>query len=337
MTHAGRERRFCKARAKIGPVTRPLLLAVLTAGVSAGAAAHAQTPPAAELRSLHLRQTVWGGDEFVFVEPIGPDVRVRAVRVAHVNDHCPSLLVQAAETIVRGTTVQAVAKASLCSMTQARIDQAHAQAPRLDTVDAFGGVEAVVAACGVGADREFVAPREFRDRDALARQSPDVADLWLILPRLRALVLDSSDTTRFGRAPADVAARRAALGTTLVPELLKGRYGAYLRPILAGYDGPPVGRGPQFVELVDADTLALTTYTPPVMPRIAINARVFGDVRLRLAVDSVHGSVTDVAVVSGPPLLREAAATAAKGWRFAPGARTSREVEATVRFRLRCD
>ncbi len=89
-------------------MTRPLLLALVTAVMSAGAGPDAQAPPA-ELRSLHLRQTVEGGDDFVFVEPVGPDVRVRAVRVARVNQHCPSRQVQAAETTLRGTTVQAVA------------------------------------------------------------------------------------------------------------------------------------------------------------------------------------------------------------------------------------
>lgn len=317
-------------------MTGPLLLALLTASAAGETAAIAQERPPAELRSLHLRQTVWGGDDFVIVEPVGPDVRVRVIRIARANEHCPSLQVEAAETMVSGTTVQAVAHAAVCSMTQGRVDRAHARAPHVETIDARGGIEAVVAECGRG-DRELVSRTPpFPDRDALERQAPDVAAVWNILPRLRTLVLDSSGAATFEGATAEVMAQRVALGTTLVPAMLSGKYGEYLRPTLATYSGPPAGRHPTFVELVDADTLALQAYTAPVMPQIAISARVFGDVRLRLAVEPTDGSVTNVDVVNGPALLHAAAASAAKNWRFAAGGGTARVVETTVRFRLRC-
>jgi hypothetical protein len=176
-----------------------LVLALLTAVAAAGA----QAAPPGELRSLHLRQTVEGGDDFVFVEPVGPDVRVRAVRVAHLNQHCPSRVVQAAERMLRGTTVQAVVAVPVCSMTQSRIDRAQARVPRWEPIDAFGGIEAIAAECDTE-EREFVSRTPpFPDRDALQRDAPEVAAMWTMLPRLRALALDSAaaaaDIARHGR------------------------------------------------------------------------------------------------------------------------------------------
>jgi hypothetical protein len=63
-----------------------------------------------ELRALYLRLTVDDGTDFVNVEPLAADVRVRAVRVASVNEWCrPGWVVQAVEKIVPRTTVQALA------------------------------------------------------------------------------------------------------------------------------------------------------------------------------------------------------------------------------------
>jgi TonB family protein len=309
-----------------------LVLALLTAVAAAGA----QAAPPGELRSLHLRQTVEGGDDFVFVEPVGPDVRVRAVRVAHLNQHCPSRVVQAAERMLRGTTVQAVVAVPVCSMTQSRIDRAQARVPRWEPIDAFGGIEAIAAECDTE-EREFVSRTPpFPDRDALQRDAPEVAAMWTMLPRLRALALDSAAAAPFASADAGVMSRRTSLGTAVVPALLSGKYGQYLSSMLADYAGPPAGSHPSFVELIDADTLALTSYTAPVMPQIALSARVFGDVVLRVTVEPRDGAVTGVTVVSGAPLLRDAAVTAAKSWRFTPGTGPPRDVEATLRFQVRC-
>jgi periplasmic protein TonB len=57
--------------------------------------------------------------------------------------------------------------------------------------------------------------------------------------------------------------------------------------------------------------------TPPIYPRIAKDSRVYGTVVLRAQV-SKSGNVADVRVVSGPEMLRTAAANAVRTWRFKP-------------------
>ena len=59
-------------------------------------------------------------------------------------------------------------------------------------------------------------------------------------------------------------------------------------------------------------------YSPtPVYPRAASDAHVQGDVKVETNVDR-NGNVASVRVVSGPPLLRDAALDAAQRWRYRP-------------------
>jgi hypothetical protein len=307
--------------------------------VAAQGCAHriASSPP--QLRSLHLRATTGDatGDDFVFVEPVGSDVRIRVVRVAPASQICPGLLVEAAEQLVPATTVQALASTAVCSLTRRQIDRAHRRAPFRGFLRHFvGRIDAVVADCG-GATREFVRTMPPVVDDAkLARLAPEVAGLWQMHPRLVARVIDASVfPDAFANATPDVQARRAALGHALIPDLLAGPYGVYMKRSLLEYRGP-ASRNPVVVDLVDREKLPLVAYEPPRMPTIALSANVFGDVRLALSVDDVTGGVTGVAVVAGTALLHPAASEAAHRWRFAPGAVPTGRLAVTVRFGLQC-
>jgi TonB family protein len=55
----------------------------------------------------------------------------------------------------------------------------------------------------------------------------------------------------------------------------------------------------------------------PAYPQAASDAHVQGDVKVETNVDR-NGNVASVRVVSGPPLLREAALDAAQRWRYRP-------------------
>lgn len=316
----------------------PLALVIAAAALSA-CGARALTKPAAEIQSLHLRATTANmGDDFVFVEPAEAGVRIRAVRVEHANRECPSLVVEAVERVVSGTTVQALAGAPVCSMTQARVETEQRLAPYRggDLVDFFGSVEALIAQCG-GKDRGFTRIQPpLVDDEALHRRAPDVAALWHLLPRLQQVALDSREPDPFAGASPAVQAQREALGTSLVPTLLGGRYGPYLTRVLADYTGPPAEREAVVPEVLERDSLPLAHYVRPVMPQIALSARVFGTVRLRLLVDRASGAVREAVVLDGPPLLTTAAATAATAWRFTPGALTADEIVVSIRFQRRC-
>jgi len=290
-----------------------------------------------DLRGLHLRQTIEGGDDFVFVEQIGPDVRIRAVRVAHANEYCPSLLVEAVERRFERTTVRAVAGIPICAMSQQRFERALKNAPDYRSyVDFVGGVIAVVADCD-GRDKEFVfgfGPKV--DYDKLRRQSPDVSAIADLTERMRKITLQKEGIDPFEGATSQERAARQALGTALVPFMRAGKYAEYLERNLSKYTGPPTEREPSWSEIVDRASLNLVEYVEPVMQPIAISARMFGDVRVRLRADAASGAVTNAEALSGSPLLVPSALEAIRKWRFAPGAAPADTLDVTVRFRQRC-
>ena len=81
----------------------------------------------------------------------------------------------------------------------------------------------------------------------------------------------------------------------------------------------------------------LTLHVPPVYPPEAIRVQVEGDVILEAVTDAA-GNVTDVALISGHPLLRKAAIAAVKKWKYEAYMKKGKAVPAmftvTVAFRL---
>jgi TonB family protein len=80
----------------------------------------------------------------------------------------------------------------------------------------------------------------------------------------------------------------------------------------------------------------LVSSIPPVYPLAAKQAMVDGDVVIHATIDK-NGNVTEAQVISGPSILREAALTAVRRWKYAPsmldGQTISSETTVTVKFR----
>jgi hypothetical protein len=326
------------ARSRAQPVVREVWWClILVVGLCPGAYAQA-VPTNPDLRALYIRLTLNDGDDFVSVEALGADVRVRVVRVAEASEWCPGWVVQAVEKMVPRTTVQAVAGVRVCAISTQRVENALKRAPaHYGYVDFIGSIDVVVADCG-GRERVFVFKMPpLIDRAVLRRRAADVSALWDIGVRTRALASHSGASDPFEDSTPAVRAAREALGTSIVPDLLAGTYGDYLKQPLTGYTGPPIQREPSWVEVLERASLRLATYVEPVMPAIAISARVFGDVRLRITADPATGLITNVEPFGpSPPLLAPSAVAAIRNWRFAPATAPIGPVDVTVRFRLRC-
>src|SRR5438067_796485 len=67
--------------------------------------------------------------------------------------------------------------------------------------------------------------------------------------------------------------------------------------------------------LAQEHKISVQKFEAPKYPPIARQARIQGEVKLALEV-AADGSVTDVKVLSGPPLLTQAAIDNARLWRF---------------------
>jgi TonB family protein len=71
----------------------------------------------------------------------------------------------------------------------------------------------------------------------------------------------------------------------------------------------------------------------PIYPQAAKQYRIEGAVTLNATIGA-DGRVHQAQVISGPPMLRDAAVTAVKQWKYAPSTVNGRAVESSVRVVL---
>jgi TonB family protein len=168
--------------------------------------------------------------------------------------------------------------------------------------------------------------------ETLHRREPTVSALWGLYWRLSERMLrdrwEASDPVH------------EALGTSLLPELRSTKYtaafGDELVNVLKGYRGPPAERDLLPAEVLERDTIPLVTFVAPRYSPIALSARMSGDVRLRLSVNTGTGAVTQVERLSGERLLGDVAMQAVRSWKFDPARVSPEPIEVTMRFQIRC-
>ena len=100
--------------------------------------------------------------------------------------------------------------------------------------------------------------------------------------------------------------------------------------ILGGTGGgppPPKPEGPKRVRISQGVQEAkLINQVKPVYPPLARQARIQGVVKLR-AIISKEGTIQQLEVVAGPPLLIQAAVDAVRQWRYKPTLLSDEPVE----------
>jgi len=303
--------------------------------------------------SLESFYATFSNYRIVHVEAVAGGVKIRVIDIDFHDDLCWQRVVRAHEGIVRGSTVAALAATPVCTLSQKRVDRAVERSRERSVrakYDIPSGVDinTVVAVCG-GREQRFVFDSDQQadiNGAALKRRDSDVHALWTLGERMAG---------RVSRPGPDVAAEET-LGTAAAADLVAGKYDGAFRDMcwdtsrkrvecspgfwtqeLGTYTGPPAQRGPLPAELADQASWQFVDYSPPAYPPIARSARVHGDVRLRLEVERVSGTVTQAAVIEGQPfLLNDAALSAARRWRFVPATSPAEPFEVTLRFELRC-
>ena len=341
----------------MGSVGRPLCAfaaaLAIVALVPAAPRAREVRGPAALYIAIHGFSDVPSAsyEDMLDVSQVGPDVRVRLVRMSLANLNCSNLLVRAVEQVIPHTTVERVTGPAACASAPAEVGRAIAKSQLSKAVTVTEAEsQTIVARCGAE-QRVFEFPWEQNvDRTKLRHVAPEIDALWRTYARLRGRSFGPE--FRFDAAPRQRALEE--LGDRALPELVSGKYqaayadwpcsdvpgkdcrGNYLAWYLRDYRGAPASRDLLPPELVEAAKLKFLRYAPPTYPQIALAGHITGDVRLRLTVDRQSGIVVRSEVLSGHDLLAPAAVKAASSWQLEPGSASSGTVDVTLRFQPRC-
>jgi TonB family protein len=132
-------------------------------------------------------------------------------------------------------------------------------------------------------------------------------------------------------APYSSANRLAVMGRDTAPDVTGADSNTGVGPLqgILGTQQPGGGRAKEPELLVSA---------APIYPTMARQARLEGQVVINAVIDAT-GKLTNMTVVSGPPLLQQAAIDSLRTWKYQPGYLNEKPVSTktsiTVNFRLR--
>jgi TonB family protein len=286
------------------------------------------------------------------VKQDGPDSLVRYSRIAPSNLYCSRLIVQSVEARVHRTSPGKLVRANNpCAVEPNTLNAAlkkYAGAGTVFEATRFG----IVAQCGPSSIVLGLPYGEVVDLKRLKRAHPKLARLWDLAFGITHPVFGSKDIFHDRTEAEDLILQRA--GEKLVPELVSGRYDVGLaaaikgsrmtwqspsfRSLLTSYQGP-ISATEAFSsvpELLNAQAYRFSNFVAPKYPRLALQARIQGNVELQLTLEPATGGVVEALAVSGHPLLKQSAIDAAKQWRFTPDSIDSKTLSLTLNFAPRC-
>jgi TonB family protein len=308
----------------------------------------AQTPNEMELKGFYIVTHAFSDASPFYYEyvldakPQGKDVLVRQIRLGPTSTGCPSgLTVKAADRLIKNETPKSFARHELCSLNAKQVASAieHAHPPY-----AAGGFEtasySIVAMCG-GTEKVFELPDpEAVNLKRLKGTNPQAASLWDFVSDVYERSFGKDFSFHNASDAQDMAFQ--VLGAETVPSIKAGTYapgfknGSHLESMLDKYSGPVKEIDPWLVEFVGQAPAGLSQYQLPKYPPLARQTRIRGEVRLLLMLDTQTGTVKDVEVTAGHPLLAAAAVAAVRDWRFNDGISKQDSAEVTLRFALDC-
>lgn len=307
----------------------------------------AQTQEDGELKSFYIATHVVSDAspfryEYVLeVKPQGEDTAVRIVRIAPSASGCGGLTVKAFDHLIANTTPGKIARLDLCSLSVGAIELAikKAQPQDISVIDDTAS-HSIVAMCGK-TEKVFELPYpETVDLEKMKKTDPRTASLWDIYHKI--YVQAFGKTFSFYDASASQDEAFQALGAQIVPAIREGLYhrgfanGSHLEALLSEYTGPGRETNPWTVEFLGQVPAELSEPELPKYPPLARQTRIMGDVHLSLALEPQTGLIKDIQIVSGHPLLANAAKDSVSKWRFREGASGKDHVEIGFRFIYRC-
>lgn len=304
------------------------LMVAATCGFCAVSLRAASNPPpsASEFYVVSVGfSDAWPGwhRSVLLVKPDGNDIRVRYIRVAPVSVDCgEATKIGATDARLPNTSLDAVTGGvNFCAMDTPSLSRVIRTFPAPQRMSVFAGDNyTIVARCG-SESRVIRLPGDWEvDMARLKRKWPGIAAFWSLekLAGTRAFGLfPLADSV-----PPEMAARLHPASETILSDLQSGTYDAGLAPRSFKDDAAalrPLSDVPASVKLMNPDHLRFARYVTPRYPPLAKQARISGTVELDITSNPTTGETERVALVSGSPLLVQAAMDAARQWRFVPG------------------
>lgn len=299
------------------------------------------SPAAPALQSFyvvkHFSSDVGGSPFHTFaqildVEPQGDGVRVREIALSNVQLGCSGTFVRAAERILSRTTARTIAGQDICALSATRVRAALSGAMKGPTYAFTGETTSIVTTC---ARREVAVELPDADTvrwDVVAHDDPGVENARRLFDDVvtKARFKDETFDTWVDPTPAD-----KAIAGRVVSDIESGRFHKGLGDRAGPFFTSPGSAFPM-ANLLDQGELTFDKYEVVPMPELALERKITGDVHLRVTVQPALGVVTNVAVVSGDPILVSAATEAVRQWRFVPGSVTANPVDIRLQFPSPC-
>lgn len=289
----------------------------------------------------------------VAVRQDGSDTVVRYIRLAPASAYCARTIVQAAEARVSGKSpAQLIGQNNPCAVNP-RTFRATLPKPRKN-LSAFEATSyGIVAQCGDTSISLGLPIAQEVDLEQLKSTHPALARLWSLSSEIVESTFGNKDVFHDRSEAEDSALQQA--GEKLVPELIAGGYdrglmearrgnvgGAkelYFRTLLSDYRGRMTDsevKQSEEPKLKNAAAYRFANFVAPKYPRLALQARISGEVDLVLKVNPETGEVLEAEASKGHRLLGESATEAARRWRFEPGSLKGNTLSLTIDYALPC-
>ena len=291
------------------------------------------------------------------VQPDGHGSRIRDIRIEPLSNICPSSVdVESITTFLPGVSPADLSVGfDVCSVDPVGLDRELER--RSHRAEIWGNVRSsIVAQCG---DRDVVLHLPYKETVNLSDDTGPARQLarwWEFLGTVQERVTLTRPqflehgfrgllSAGFGGLLSAVLAASERDGEAAARDVGAGLFDKGLNPE-CGLEAPcvlhddvknyvgPLGSALPAPQLVQH--YRFRRYVAPEYPVAAAKDGLWGIVRLSLTVESKTGAVVEAKVIEGQPLLAEAAAAAARQWRFARDGATGGNVPATVEFSFSC-
>lgn len=321
---------------------------LMSVAVCASAGWPQPLPPASEFYvvSVGFSDALPGWHRSVLeVRPDGFDLLVRYIRVMPSSAYCG----EATKILATATRLPAAALpeitdgVNLCTIDSQELSRTVRALPPPRGMTVFAGDQfAIVAKCGTDT-RVIPVPGDWKvDMERLKRKRPRVAALWRLEETVGTRAFDAFPS--LDTVPSAMAARLQPATEAMLAVMQSGRFDAGLAAIARRSFKDdvaalrPESDAPEFsVRLADADHFRFDRFAEPSYPPLAKQARMSGTVELDLMSNSATGEVLQATVVSGNPLLAQAAQESARQWRFEPSPETaSHAIRVVLEFAFHC-